>query len=441
MIRKITEYISLFLLLSVACIAVFFIMSNAEWILGDNYSFILSTAQGRAAPLLNGANIGGSRFFPLAGLDFNILILFPGGNTAFAHYLYVSITFLAAYLFFFLFSNKSFSDSGTKALRENAFCLAAICCFMIVANGGFFTTMMNVIYSERQIFMVFALMILSFLYGRKSGNSLWFVLAAVSAIYSSYLKETVAPALLCFSLSSLLLFRKDMCKCEKMAHYAIIANFILFITLWFCFGMAGMTGGETYHLDEKMTLLKLLKTVLWQWKIYLVILSMSVFRIFSIAFFKNNPVYPYDTLLFTSAIFVCEYIVLGFNSDYYYFPALVFGLPALAYFLVSARDYASTIISAKRRIFFAVFASLMAVFEQLLQNSRTGHAARPARTVRLVLIDILVHGGSVRQVTLIRQTVTQVRHALTDHLEFQSAHIRRVREIHEGIGLEMTRGK
>lgn len=85
MIRKITEYISLFLLLSVACIAVFFIMSNAEWILGDNYSFILSTAQGKAAPFLNGANIGGSRFFPLAGLDFNILILFPGGNTAFAH--------------------------------------------------------------------------------------------------------------------------------------------------------------------------------------------------------------------------------------------------------------------------------------------------------------------------------------------------------------------
>ena len=181
-------------------------MSNAEWILGDNYSFILSTAQGIPAPFLNGANIGGSRFFPLAGLDFNILTLFPGGNTTFAHYLYVSITFLAA----------------------------------------------------------------------------------VSAIYSSYLKETVAPALLCFSLSSLLLFRKDMCKCEKMAHYAIVANFILFITLWFCFGMAGMTGGEKYHLDEKLPFLKLLKIVLWQWKIYLVILSMSVFRIFSIAFFQEQ---------------------------------------------------------------------------------------------------------------------------------------------------------
>ena len=106
-------------------------------------------------------------------------------------------------------------------------------------------------------------------------------------------------------------------------------------------------------------------------------------------FFKNKPVYPYDTLLFTSAIFVCEYIVLGFNSDYYYFPALVFGLPALAYFLVSARDYASTIISAKRKMIFAVFASLMAVFVLISVSSGISDAAAAIRLAQLERITVM----------------------------------------------------
>lgn len=334
MFRHTEERISCFVILSIAVLTVFFILYRAEWILGDNYSFILTTAQGQPAPLLNGANIGKGRFFPLAGLDFNLLLLIPGGTSVLAHYLFVAFSFITGYLFFSLFNKYFFAKADDDSIKNNDLYLTALSCILLIANGGFFTTFMNVIYSERLIFLLFALMMLSFLKGRNTGKTVWFALAAASAIYAAYLKETVPPALFAFSFFSLIFFRKGISKAEKTAHYLIIINFIAFMSMWLYFGYTG--NGETYRSDKILPFWNLLYNVLWQHKIYLCILVATFCRCCAILFLKSKPMYLADPLLITSAVFVCEYIVLKFNSDYYYFPAAVLGLPALLYCVFSA---------------------------------------------------------------------------------------------------------
>ncbi|MCR4820243.1 MAG: hypothetical protein K5838_03860 [Elusimicrobiales bacterium] len=332
--KKIQEIISLSVILSAAFFSVFVILHNAEWILGDNYSFILTTAQGKPAPLLNSINIGHGRFFPLAGLDFNLLLLIPGGTSAFAHYLFVSFSFIIGYLFFCLFNKYFFAKADDNSIKNNTLYLTALSCILLIANGGFFTTIMNVIYSERLIFLLFALMMLAFLKERNIGKHIWFALAAASAIYAAYLKETVPPALFAFSFFSLIFFRKGISKAEKTVHYLIIINFMVFMSMWLYFGHTG--NGKTYRSDDILPFWNLLHNVLWQHKIYLCILATAFCRCCAILFLKSKPVYLADPLLIASATYVCEYIVLKFNSDYYYFPAAVLGLPSLLYFVFSS---------------------------------------------------------------------------------------------------------
>lgn len=360
--EKIQEMISLCALLAAAIFSVCVILFNADWMLGDNYSFILTTAQGKPAPLINGANIGNSRFFPLAGLDFNLLLFVPGGTSAFAHYVYVALSFAAAYLFFCLFNKKFFAGQGNDGIKNNAFFLTAFSCLLLVANGGFFTVFMNVIYSERLIFLLFAFMMFSFLRGRDSRKTVWFVLAAAAAIYAAYLKETVSPALFAFSAFSLFFFRKDISKAEKTAHYAIAANFIVFMAMWLYFGYRGSSG--SYRTDEIMPFWQILHTVLWQHKIYLCILAAAFCRFCAISFFKSRPVVFADPLLLASAAFICEYIVLKFNSDYYYFPAAVLGIPPLLYFVFSAWEKIPglpNIIMRRISLFFRIAAIFMII--------------------------------------------------------------------------------
>lgn len=357
--KKIQEIISLSVILSAAFFSVFVILHNAEWILGDNYSFILTTAQGKPAPLLNNINIGHGRFFPLAGLDFNLLLLIPGGTSAFAHYLYVSFTFLVAYLFYFLFNKEIFAKSEQSFIKNNALLITSFSCLLLVTSGGFFIVFMNVIFSERLIFLLFALMMYSFLKGRNNGKNFWFSLAAISAIYAAYLKETIPPALFAFSFFSLIFFRKEMQKAEKYAHYAIIANFMVFMAMWLYFSQYGKS--ETYQPLIMLPFAKMIKTVLWHQAILILILAMAFYRFCAIMFFKAKPVYQHDPLLFASAVLICEYIVLKFAADYYYFPAEALGIPSLLYFIFSLKDLCFK-ENPKRRIIFVATISVLLIF-------------------------------------------------------------------------------
>ncbi len=321
MIRKIAEYVSLFVILSIPCIALFFIMSNAEWILGDNFVFISTTAAGHAIPLNNIATVSQGRFSPLSLQDFNLLLLIPHGRTAFAHYCLVAISFLAGYVMFLMSCVSSFREKT----REYAYIpLTALAAALFAISPGFADIYSNLIFPERQLIVCLAIFILAFHKAVRSGSTKMYFLAVAAAIVSAYIKETASPALFSFSFLSLLFCRKRMSNSEKVAHYAIMANFVIFMVMWGIFGWSGTD--NVYRTDARMTFSQLVYTVFSTNKALFLICLAAVIRWISIMLSKSEAEKFYDPLIAASFVFVAEYLVLNFNSAYYYVPAVLLGI-------------------------------------------------------------------------------------------------------------------
>ena len=228
--KKLSSYMLVFLAVFVVSIIVY----KADWLMGDNYLFIKTTASGKPAPLYNPVNIGDSRFFPLAGLDFNILLLLPFkmGCSAMAHYVYVAITFLAMYALF-IFSLTETLRQKTKYLMSFIF-LAAL---LLSVNKSSFMTFLNVNFSERMIGFIFALFIFCIVKSGMAENrdvsfGRWHIAAVICAAASTYMKETVFAFYFAFSAVSLLFFYKKMNFAQKKLHFILLGNGILFLILY-----------------------------------------------------------------------------------------------------------------------------------------------------------------------------------------------------------------
>ena len=83
-----------FCIAAVASLAVFFILHNANWVIGDDFEWLKTTALGIAEPI--SYHVGNGRFVPFNHFDSNLTLFLPYGNTAFVHYLLVAIVFCLA---------------------------------------------------------------------------------------------------------------------------------------------------------------------------------------------------------------------------------------------------------------------------------------------------------------------------------------------------------
>lgn len=340
--NRIAPYILIFL----AVFAISLIVYKADWLMGDNYLFLKTTAQNKPAPILNPVNIGNSRFFPLAGLDFNLLLLLPGetGCSPMAHYIYVAVSFAAMYVFFLL-ALKTF-------LKENKrfpISLAAFSALLLIINKSFFMTFLNVNYAERMISLLFIAFIYFYIRASESetkeqGFNRWYIAALLCAFLSTYLKETVFAFYFTFAFVSICLFYKKMSCAQKKANIMLLVNGIIFLAFYFHFAFAPGSG-QIYRPDYSLGTASIAASLFSNIKIYYFFLLIIIARIAGMAFFKSKPVPIFDPLLAASAVYSMEYIILGFNDYYYYFPSVIAGIVPLSYFI--ARHYESAYMRPK----------------------------------------------------------------------------------------------
>ena len=148
--RRTEERISYFVIACVIAVISFLILYKADWILGDNYEFLISTAAGKPEPL--SFHIGLSRFYPLGHYDYNILTLIPNATSALAHYIYVAVTFTVLICLFCSLVNKAGREYGSNT---NLY-LTALFTVLLTASVSFLTCFLNVIYPERILMVLFA---------------------------------------------------------------------------------------------------------------------------------------------------------------------------------------------------------------------------------------------------------------------------------------------
>jgi len=325
--EKTEEIISFFIIFLLAAVAVFFILYRADWLLGDNFPFLLTTAKGKFYPLVTVFKVGETRFFPFAFLDFNILPLIPGAVSGFAHYVYVAFSYIVFCLFFVLSCKKICRENGIKYVLY----FAAAALVLAELHSGFFDSFMNIMFPERMVIVLFA--VFAFLMSAYNENKKTYllVLAFISAFIATYFKETVFAFFIVYA-GWTLLFKKNCNRKEKIFSYTLIVNGVVFLLLYYIFAWKGH--GDIYRADVVMGIWQLLYTVFQNSALLLLIFALIIVRIYKCLVCKQKSVSVVDPLLAAAAIYALEYLVLGYSSNYYYAPAITAGAVPVVFYAV-----------------------------------------------------------------------------------------------------------
>ena len=105
LVNFIRNYYSWIIWLVATMILSYFIVHNAQWLIGDDAIIIKKTGSGQAFSIFDTINPEAGRFYPLAYYAYNILLLFNKGQISVEqHYILVSIGFFI-FSFFIFFNN------------------------------------------------------------------------------------------------------------------------------------------------------------------------------------------------------------------------------------------------------------------------------------------------------------------------------------------------
>ena len=304
---RVKERICYFLLLFIVLLFPCFIMHGAEWVMGDDYEFLTTTAIGKPEGLSRHIGQEGApngRFYPLGHYDYNILTLLPGCGSPAAHYVYVSLSFEAAV--FLLWLLLIGNDRGDGRKPDLYFNVTAV--YLLIFSTGF---------------------MLLYYRGVKKQNAVCYTLAFLTACYASYVKEPVFGVFIVIAASNFIFAYKKLSRKDIVFNSALLLNGAVFLTLYYILSLS--TSVSVYRCDDPLPFFRLLFTVFSGEPVLAIIFAAAAIRIFKIITDRDKYARFYDELIFAAAAYSTAYIILNYNSSYYFAPSIIIGLVPLAY--------------------------------------------------------------------------------------------------------------
>lgn len=301
------------LLLGVIIVVLFFINYNADWILGDDIEWLVSTAIGKIEPMSRHAFANG-RLFPLGHYDFNILTLIPGGHTAKAHYIYLSLWFVV-YAFFMIKLLFDISDSLFGGKR----CIAAFTFLFFFFGSNTIHVFLNLIFSEKSIItLLTVIMFLMYRY-EKTHKAILLLVASLLAVWTTYCKETVFVIFLIMGLMYIY-YSRSKNKIQKYFGVFLVLNSIVFLCIYYLF----KESGSTYTVAPNKQLYYTL--FLFSPHVYLSFLIV-IWRLWGVVVKKRPVALFFDATLLSAVAYSSAFLTLQYSYDYYYLPSLVLSIP------------------------------------------------------------------------------------------------------------------
>ncbi|MDR2646466.1 MAG: hypothetical protein LBC04_04855 [Holosporaceae bacterium] len=317
---KIISYIVLFLVLLLICVC---ILWESNWVFhnaipGDDYQFLMTTAIGKPSH----AGTWDARFWPLGFGDYSLLLLFPYGTTALGHYIYTCIIMILASLMLFTFLHKI----------TNNYLISLFSLLTLFLASGFMQIHMNCFYSERMLFFMLSAFMLCRHKAQVEQSTACYILAFLSAVYATYLKEPVFGAIAIIAITSLLLDK--LSHEEKIFNYALLLNSVIFIAIYIY--RLFFKKHEKVYATVVTSILDLpLRQFNSEPLLYLTLLLILI-RVCKILI-KKDCVTETDSLLFAGEGYAFAYALLNLTSNYYFIPTVVLFVPAFAVFLSNGK--------------------------------------------------------------------------------------------------------
>ena len=326
------------ILLILSCV----ILWDTNWVFdmfwADDYQLVGTTAIGKNAH----SYTGNGRFWPLGLCDYCLLLLIPYGKTVTAHFLYNCVTMIFASVMLF-----SFIDRVTE--NKNNY-IALFCMLLLFLTSSFMRIHMTCIYSEREMFLMLSAFLISYwkACNKKTGGGKYYAIAAIAAMYSTYLKEPVFGMWCIFALSNLI-FGKLSLK-ERLFNYFLLFNSFIWVSIYayrcFFVDLAFIDPNAPAPYSSIVSKLSDLSiTVFNSEPIIYLLLIIAIIRCCLLLKRKTNYYNMYsDAPLFAGVGYAFAYVILNQRCNHYFFPSVVMGLPAFAVFLSECTKYVRALL-------------------------------------------------------------------------------------------------
>lgn len=326
---NIIKYISICLGLVLVISSAFFILYDANWILGDDIQFTTPIMNDTMISMCVAPSIG--RFFPLAFQEFNLLLLFsmvePSG-----FYFLSCLEFIITALFFTLF----LKDLSVTYKQTITYFWCVVFLFCLILSGSFLYVFMEVIFSERNLLCLIALFMCFYYKGIKNENLLYILIASFFAVLSFYYKEPVFGIFIVFCLCPFIFDYNNVSKQHKVFSAVIFINIIIYVLLYYFLVYQFIIKGYNEGVVNK-TYIENFKYILEHNYFFILLLIFACFRFIRIVFFHEKKYLLTDSLLFASSAYLFAFVLLKLNMKYYFTPIYILALPAFFVFFISLK--------------------------------------------------------------------------------------------------------
>lgn len=312
-----SEELPVFILQTLTLLYSYFIVNNADWTWGDDFGFLLSTANknimwaySNDLGCLN--NLG--RFFPMAQFDFNILLLFDNCVTPLAHYIWVAFTFLLFVYFSFKLYKLFLEETGIKDIYINWLILSVLAFQFYYFYRAFFF----LVYPERIILLLLTIFFYQFFLFVKYDK---FKYAAVALVVSFYLLFTKETMFVVFSVVSFVGLVPNFTKLtvkRKVYYYILLVGVIAFLVIYY---FAAYNSAESFY-SRNSTFSEVIQYSFGNLKVLYLALLVFLWRIFIFIKTRKLDYLVLDIMLISGLLYGLANIILKLPMEYYYFPAV-----------------------------------------------------------------------------------------------------------------------
>jgi hypothetical protein len=343
----------------------FFIVYNSNWLLGDQVQFLRTTAIDKVLPIGNYIMPTIGRFFPLGLMDYNLLLLFPQGNTATAHYILNAVSFIIFITAFFLLLHKIL---GSK--YYNVINVWIVLCTILFLSQRVYSIYLDVIFPERMVVMLLALFILSTWQFLNTDKWIYGISALFFALYLVYCKEPLFGALLVFALTNLILNWRNLTFNNRLFFGLLVINSFIFIVLYYSLVYVGIESAYSGNHGENDWIKMSLKMIRSN-KIIVIAIILFFPRIYAIFFRMDRRHLFFDGLLFSGIAYFIACLLLQLNYAYNYLPAIILITPAIIFWLkhYTKPSGVSLVFTLFAVFYLAKFPSLIKNNQQLRKNT------------------------------------------------------------------------
>ena len=310
------------------CTVTVLIMYHANWTMGDDHEFLNSLCLGKLKPV----HVEHGRLF--GHYEYNILLLTPFFDNAVAYYLINAVEYVIFSVCFFHVIKYAVSGYF-KTVNRLSYCIITF--WYICMNGLFCKVFMDLVFSDKTLIVLIAIMVVFLIKGMESGKKGFYIYALLTAICATYFKEPVFGSLLVLSIAILLIKRKKISSGELIFCIGLVINAVIYVILYYNISLKNAAdglygGGGTNSLAASPV--KALVQMYKQNAFLMVITILSVVKVIKyIASLRksgaDSQLTVFDALLLAGCSYFFAYYLLRMTSEHYLLPCLAFAFPAI----------------------------------------------------------------------------------------------------------------